>query len=283
MARATCLYCGAPFPEAAALVPVKAAEPPPLAPASDRALLVLDLRGAAENAVAAALSLSPYDARQRVSGGGYQLHRALPQDAADAEADRLRTLGLTVHVIAPSEVAARRRPIAVRGGDVRDGLVLRTDEGDVRVRAGAVLLIVRGPITREYQTSANVKRVRTATLEGGHRIHLHRTGDTRPLEIDPLAFDFGDAVLPSLSSLLTVLGWLDEAAGGAPVDDGFRRLAPALAPEQAQAHGRLGAADALRAPRRHTGQDGPVVLDNVEQFRGYSAWRAAVERLVRPD
>jgi hypothetical protein len=275
MARPTCLYCGAAFPEGAAAAPPPPAAPEPLP--GGRALVVIDLRGADVERLGHALGLSPFDARQRVSSGGYQLHRALLPADADAEAARLRALGLPAHVVPPEEAAARCRPLPVRGGDDREGLLLRTDEGAVRVRPGGVFLIVRGPITREYQTSAELRRVRTATLEGGHRIHLHRPDDPRPLEVDPLAFEFADTALPSLSSLLTILGWLEEAVPGTPIDDGFRRLTPALAPARAAIAGRLGAADALGASRRTSGQEGPLVLDNVEQFRAYSAWRAAVE------
>jgi hypothetical protein len=273
MARPTCLYCGEPLPE-----PESPAAPPPAEPADDgRALLVLDLRGADAAAVAEALGLSAYEAGQRVmGGGGWQVHRVLPMAQADEEARRLSGAGLVVRTVPAAEAAARSRPLHVRGGNGAEGLVLQTDEGSLRVAGDAVFLVVRGLITREYQTSTNVKRVRTATLEGGHRIHLHRRDDPRPLELDSLAFDFGQATLPSLSSLLTILAWLDEAAPETPVDDGFRRLTPALAPARADGAGRLSAANTLRTPRGSL-QDGPLVLDNVEQFRAYSGWRAAVQ------
>ena len=275
LARPTCLYCGALLPAEA---PSAAPAPPEPEPAdAGRALLVVDLRGADVDRVARTLGVSAYDARQRVNGGGWQLHRVLPPEQADEEAARLTSAGLRARVVPGTEAASRTRPLAVRGGDGGDGLAVRTDEGLLRVEPGALFLIVRGPITREYQTGTNVKRVRTATLEGGHRIHLHRRDDPRPLELDTLLFDFGDAALFSMSSLLTLLEWLEQAAPGTPVDDGFRRLTPALAPTKAEGAGRLSAADALRAPRRGTPHDGPLVLDNVEQFRVYSGWRAAVE------
>jgi hypothetical protein len=56
---------------------------------------------------------------------------------------------------------------------------------------------------------------------------------------------------------------------------------PALGPAGVEPRGALAAANSLtlattsRSGRR---DQGPVVLDNVEQFRFYSAWRAAVER-----
>jgi hypothetical protein len=61
------------------------------------------------------------------------------------------------------------------------------------------------------------------------------------------------------------------------VDDAFRRLPPALAPAP-PAGGRL--ARAGETPREGAPKEGGV-LDNLAQFRFYSAWRGAAERLVR--
>jgi hypothetical protein len=61
------------------------------------------------------------------------------------------------------------------------------------------------------------------------------------------------------------------------VDDEFRRLPPALAPA-APSGGALGMVETLRAPRA---SDAPLVLDNLAQFRFYSAWRGLVERQRR--
>jgi len=68
------------------------------------------------------------------------------------------------------------------------------------------------------------------------------------------------------------------------LDDGFRRLPPALAPST-QGHGLPGlarppqpGAPARLGPGR---PQGPVLLDNLAQFRFYSGWRAAVERRLR--
>jgi hypothetical protein len=78
-------------------------------------------------------------------------------------------------------------------------------------------------------------------------------------------------------SLVVLSEWLKALAAHVPVDDDFRRLPPALGPEEV-APGALGMVEALRPPRA----DGaPLVLDNLAQFRFYSAWRAIVERRKR--
>ena len=71
--------------------------------------------------------------------------------------------------------------------------------------------------------------------------------------------------------------------GGRARRDGRRRLPPpstGAGSGRAGARGALGAAGSLRlATRSRRGrEEGPIVLDNVEQFRFYSGWRAAVER-----
>jgi hypothetical protein len=258
---------------------VAPAPTPPPGPVADRAVVVLDLRAADADRVAAALGLALYEARQRARVGGYQLHRTLPAREAEAEAARLTAAGLLALVVPPAEAAERGRPLVAQGGRRQpEAIALQTADGPVTLRGADVFLVVRGPITREYQPGTVVRRVRTATLEGSHRLHLHRRSSPRPLEIDPLAFDFGDEPLTSLSSLLTVLEWIAAVAPEVPTDDGFRRLTPALGPSAAAGGGRLAAVSALGVAGW---RDGPQPLDNLTQFRGYSAWRAAVELRAR--
>jgi hypothetical protein len=137
--------------------------------------------------------------------------------------------------------------------------------------------VVRGPITREYLAPARARRVRTATLDHGYRFHLHRHDDPRPLELDPAAFDFG---MPSLteSSLLLLSSWIEKAAAGVPVDDRFRREAAVLQPETPPT---AGIAVALGGAGDRRKEDEAQVLDNLEQFRFYSAWRACALRRAR--
>ena len=141
------------------------------------------------------------------------------------------------------------------------------------------MLLVRGPIAREYQPSLQIRRFQSASLEGGYRIHLHRREDLRPLELDPGNFEFGFTLTGS--SLLELLGWLEVVARGVPA----RRHVPA---HHAGVGTRRGAdlgghgghrRPAPGPPRSGFGKDeAPAVLDNVAQFRFHSGWRAAVER-----
>jgi hypothetical protein len=145
----------------------------------------------------------------------------------------------------------------------------------LQVETSALMLVVQGPIVREYQTSQEVKRSRTATLEEGYRLHLHRHGAVRPVELDPGAFDFG-AAASAASSLLQLSSWVQALSEGVSLDDGFRRLPPELGVAVAVAGGPLAAADALGV--RGGRGEANLVLDNLRQFRFYSAWRGALER-----
>jgi hypothetical protein len=282
VARAACLYCGAALLPAtvsaqAGAEPAFGAPPPPAAPGAARELVIVDLAGAATGALADALAVSPYEATLLVRRGGLHLHRACEPDAAQAEATRLAGRGLRVVRVPESE--ARVRPRRAVGGERRDDLlVLRTEEGLVEVRRGDVLLVVRGAIVREYQPSDRRRKVSTARLEEGYRVHLHLLspggGDVpRPVECDAASFEFGFSVTGS--ARLELDAWVDTVAEEAARDDGFRRLPPALAPASPEPRSALSAAGSLRGGREG---NAPVVLDNAEQFRFYSGWRAAVER-----
>jgi hypothetical protein len=281
VARAICLYCGAPAPpgrDAEVVPPTVAAETPA---GGDRWLLVLDLAGASEAALAHALGRPPCDVRLLVRRGGLHLHRVLDAGEAEAEARHLVACGLAALLVPEAEV--RVRPLRALAGERGEAtLALRTEEGPVIVRRGDLLLVVAGPITREYQTSSKRRRVDTARPDEGYRVHLHRRGEPRPVEIDAATVELGFAITGS--ARLELDAWVAEVAGGAPRDDGFRRLPPALAPAEPEPKGALSAARSLGlAARAAAGgrHDRVVVLDNVEQFRFYSGWRAAVERRRR--
>lgn len=284
VARAACLYCGAALmpadvPAPPAAEPALPAPPPPPGPApwAGRELLIVDLAGAETGALAEALAVSPYEASLLVRRGGLHLHRACETEAARSEAARLAARGLRVVRVPESEARVRPRR-AVGGARLEDRLALRTEEGLVEVRRGDVLLVVRGAIVREYQVSERRRKVSTARLEEGYRVHLHVAsgggGDVpRPVECDAASFEFGFSVTGS--ARLELDAWVDAVAAGAARDDGFRRLPPALAPAAPEPRSALSAAGSLRGGRDG---DAPVVLDNSEQFRFYSGWRAAVER-----
>ena len=263
-------------------------EEAPAVPTGERALVVLDLADASPGTLEQALAVSRYEAELLARRGGLRLHRVLDRAAAETEALRLGALGLAVVVV--SEAEARARPRRCLGGERGSRrLDLRTEEGRVTLRRGDVLLVVRGPIAREYAPSPKRRRIDTARLAEGYRVHLHLRAVSpasppvgalpRPVEIDAGNFEFGIAVTGS--ARLELDAWVEEVASGAPSDDGFRRLPPALGPAEAEAKGALSAASSLSLASRggETASDGgPILLDNVEQFRFYSGWRAAVER-----
>jgi hypothetical protein len=287
VARATCVYCGAPLGPAAPTepgppLPDPASPVPPAADAIARALVVLEAESANPGALADALAIPAYEAALLVRRGGFHLHRVVDVAAAEEEGARVATFGIRAFVVPEAE--ARVRPLRALGGERAEGvLTLRTEEEVVTVRRGALLLVVQGPITREYQPVARRRRVDTARLDEGYRVHLHpRDAAARPVEVDAATFEFG----PSLkgSGRIELDLWVEEILGGAPCDGGFRRLPPALGPAEPEPRGAVAAAGTLGLSRRSDGKrEGPVVLDNVAQFRFYSGWRAAVERrLTRP-
>jgi len=279
-ARATCLYCGATLPpESVSAAPSTSVVPPEGITEEDRRqVVVLDLAGVPPEALAQALDQPPYEAGLLVRRGGLHLHRVLESHAARAEAGRLRASGLVVYLVPEAE--ARVRPLRAVGGERGEGvLALRTEGGAVTLRRGALGLVVRGTITREYQPSSRRRRVDTARLEPGYRVHLYRSHEPRAVEIDAFAFEFGFAVTGS--GRLEIDAWVREIAPDTTIDDGFRRLPPALGPAEAEPKGAFAAAGSLglaTRARRGGRDETPVVLDNVEQFRFYSGWRAAVER-----
>jgi len=293
-ARATCLYCGAPLPaespagDLAAEPAAGGAEPPDTPGGRERSLVILDLGEASADTVARALDLSGYEAGLVTRRRGLLFHRILDHASAEAEARRLAAQGLIVFLT--PEWEARARPLRALGGQRSEGtLALRTEEGPLSVRRGKLLLVVRGPITRAYQPASRQRRIDTARLDEGYRLHLHprvrfrddlpARDEVRPVEIDAATFEFGFAVTGS--ARLEADAWAEEVAGGAPCDDEFRRLPPALGPAEPEPRGALAAASSLRlstGTQGHGNGERPMILDNVQQFRFYSGWRAAVER-----
>jgi len=276
--RATCFYCGAPLPPEDVEAGDVSPSPGPSPEGGGRTLVVLDLAGVDIAALAQALDRPFFEAGLVARRDGFHLHRILEPAAAGAEAARLAACGVTTLLLPEAE--ARIRPVRALGGKRGDGsLVLRTEEGPAEVHRGDLLLVVRGPITREYQPAARRRRVDTTHLEEGYRVHLHRRHEPQPVEIDAATFERG--VSATGSARLEIDAWAEEVRGGAPCDDGFRRLSPALGPAEPEPKGALAAASSLGRAARGQGSghdEGPVVLDNAAQFRFYSGWRAAVER-----
>jgi hypothetical protein len=294
-AQPRCVYCGGELPaeavqaaaaaraaleaqwvrEGATSTPSPATGGAPDTPTPPRVLLVLEIANADEGALARALSLSAFEAGLRRRRGGPDLHRILPAAQAIEEAARLRAHGLEVLEIAEDEVR-RAEPVTITRGTAETGaLALDGDEGPLRLAEADLFLIVRGVITREYQSTPEARlQRRLATLDPGYRVHLHRRGDARPVELDPAALDFGPGGAPS-GAQLQVTSWIDRLFPGVPRDDSFRVVIPALAPAAPVAGGNAAAAAALARP----GRERRAVLDNLAQFRFHSAWRGAARRL----
>ncbi|HEU0093204.1 MAG TPA: hypothetical protein VFS78_13900 [Vicinamibacteria bacterium] len=294
-AKPRCVYCGGELPadavqaaaaaraaleaqwarEGATSTPSPATGGAPDTPTPPRVLLVLEIASADEGALARALSLSAFEAGQRRRRGGPDLHRILPAAQATEEAARLRAHGLEVLEIAEDEVR-RSEPVTITRGSAEAGaLALDGDEGPLRVAEADLFLIVRGVITREYQSTPEARlQRRLATLDPGYRVHLHRRGDARPVELDPAALDFGPGGAPS-GAQLQVTSWIDRLFPAVPRDDSFRVVIPALAPAAPVAGGNAAAAAAALA---RPGRERRAVLDNLAQFRFHSAWRGAARR-----
>ena len=272
VARPRCLYCGAALSAEAVSEAEKStreiregASPT----AAERVLVVIEHSESDPDSLGRALGLSFFEASQRAARGGFDLLRTSRPAEAEELAAELRESGLAVFLVPESE--ARRPPSPVRGGGFEDRrLHLLTGEGEVVFRGEDLLLVVKGPIAREYQTPADRAKFSTATLPGGYLVHLHLRRDRPPYELDPDNFEFGAA---SRQGSLLELG-LGLESLGASTDDGFKKLAPALAPAAKET---TGVAAAARALVRTSGE-GALVLDNVAQFRFYSGWRGAVER-----
>jgi len=289
LVRPKCLYCGKPLPaELLALAETSAAQAiqtlderltgaaePVAAPGLDspeRLLIILDLRAGDPAKLSRALGLSAFEARQRVRRGGYQLHRIAPASEARDEAARITAAGL--RAVTLLEQQARIDPSVVSGGRLEPGrLAGRSATGRFEWSAADLLFVVKGPIQRQFQAEdKNLRRLKSASPSEGYRFHLHRSSDPRPLELDPDAFDFDAERGKVASSMLRITAWLESFEKPPLVDDGFRFLPPALqASDEADA--------TARALGRSTQRKGAlVVLDNLRQFRFYSAWRGALER-----
>ena len=290
VARANCLYCDAELP------PDRVPTPPtspgsltpggpfalPVAPAGGsslpRVLIVVDLESPPAEILEEALGLAAYEAELLARRGGFHLHRILGGELAEDEASRLRAKGLTVEMLPESEV--RSQPLRALGGDRGEGrLELRTEEGTLTLRREELLLIVRGPIARQYQPTSRRRKVDVASLDEGYRVHFHRRSHHRPVEIDAANFEFGFTVTGS--TRLELDAWVDVIGAGVHCDDSFRRLPPALGVAVPEPKGPLAAAGTLSRTtrgREALGEGESVVLDNAAQFVFYSVWRAALER-----
>lgn len=293
--RPSCLYCGTALAPEAVEAALRAAEPAKEAPPTeDRLLLIVDLGSVEVEVAARALGSTVFDVEQWARRGSFHLHRIAPAESARAEAEGLSRAGLPAHLLSEAEVRAAATPMVAAGGALEpEGLRLRLDNQEQRLAAGDLLLVVRGPIRREHagprpQVRWGVFQLAgyfglpglefgAATLEPGYRFHLHPRRRQRPIEVDPAGFEFGSKPGLADSSERRLAAWLAEVVTGLPVDDSFKRQTPALATTQPDV-GPLSAVEALARRGPGSPEPGLKALDNLAQFRFYSAWRGLLER-----
>jgi len=278
--RPHCLFCGVEL----SLLPSSTASPPSTPPSGGlpapaaHAYLFFDPTGLDAERLASVVSCSVFEASQRLLRGGWQLWRGLTEATAALEAHRLAREGLRVQLLAAGDVDAA--PWIARGGH-RQGrsLILHGSQEDRSVQGSEVLLAVLGTVTRAQQSSDRPRKIDVARPSDGYRIHLH-LAEPPAHELDPEEFCF-DGARDSASSLAELRLWIREL--GCPIDLDFRQETPALAPVAAAAQGSsspLGMVRGLEEGREALGE-ARVVLDNLAQFRFYSACRGALARKLR--
>lgn len=295
MARPTCLYCGAALPlatvEEATLAAQRVLESKTLVGLGNAAMgtdlgrpprryLVIDTQSTDTQTLALACSISPWEARLWQAGSRYRLLRISDEPQNGPLESELRAKGLPPLVLPEEMVARARRPLTVETIDLSATPLCGhlVDDPDAAVvprdlKEQEIILIVSAAIKRERVREVVVSRLRTdRRLDDGYLVHLHLKGESRPWEIDPRRTGYrgpGEA-----SAHMRTLELVRRLAVNAPHDEGFRNVAPALSPGVDP----LADLPALKDSRRAGKEPKTGFLDNVAQFREYSAWRAAIER-----
>jgi hypothetical protein len=300
MARANCVYCGAALPAGAVEEAAKAArqvlqsktlasleavsqgigrEVPP------RRYVILDTGAASLEAIAEGCSVSVWEARQWQAASRHRLVKVSTEPADGPLESSLIARGLNPIILPEAVVMRSRSPILLESIDASAEPPLATfrDDPDApparrEVRPEEIVLIVSAPIKRQRVKDQVSARARVETrLEDAWLVHLHLKGEPRPLEIDPLRTGYEGAGVTS--AYMQTLEFVRRLAATAPHDEAFRNMVPALSPGVDP----LRDLDALAGGARKKNDKDPkvVVLDNVAQFREYSAWRGALEGALR--
>ena len=262
-------------------------------PSAASCCLIFDLRrgGTAPAAVGAALGLTLLEAEQRVRRRGLlsctasspsrrpppkRRVCARPGCAPDVIAERRGAAGA-------SAAAGTRRRVARRSAGLDLGTPSRAAAA-WRSRPAISMLVVRGPIAREYSRG----RGAAPRAHGDARARLPlppppaRRGVADPIEIDPATFDFrrsDRAVVVAADARRLDRG--SRACGGRD-DDAFRREPPALGlAEPARTDARRAAAHALAPPRAATATARPsstTCASSASIRPGAPPWRAHAQR-----
>lgn len=295
MARTNCVYCGAALsPEvleeakqaAARVLQSKsvthleaAARGEPRD--STRRYLVIDTAATPLEALAEACSISVWEARQWQASSRYRLLKVSTESPGGPLEASLKDRRLVFFALPEPMVSALRRPTMVESIDLSVEPIrcaLRADPESAPTRRECpedeVALIVSATIRREkVKEKTSLKAHPDTRLEDAFLVHLHLKNEEQPWEIDPRRTAYEGVSLASAHMNTREL--VRRLSSRAPHDDAFKNVVPALSPGEDPATG-------LQVLKKSRGRDDqkqkPVVLDNVSQFREYSAWRGAVEK-----
>jgi len=297
MARGTCVYCGAPLPEdvreAAASAAHRVLQSPTLAGLESAAMghdherqkryLVIETTAQPAEVLAEACGMSVWDARQWQAASRYRLLRVMLEPQVGEPLAALRAKGLQPFVVHGDVVAQARSPIPVESIDnsalplhctVREepeGVVSRKELSEPEIA-----LIISAPIKRERQKEQRSRPRQDTRLDEAWLVHVHLRHETRPWEIDPRRTAFEG---PGLASAhMRTLELVRRLSVAAPFDEAFKNIVPALSPGADPSNELAGLQGSRTKPRDK--EQKTIVLDNVTQFREYSAWRGALERMV---
>ena len=299
MARAYCVYCGASLSaetlEAAALAARRVQQTQVLAQletaarglgreTGSRRYVVIDTSAVAAETVAAACSVSVWEARQWRAASAFRLVK-VSAEPMDGPLERgLRDQGLSFFAIPEDRVARSRVPVPLESIDsskIPAYCCVRPDSDAPPVRRelpeSDLALIVSASIKREkVKDQTSPKKSVDTRLEDAWVVHLHLKDEARPWEIDPRRTSYAGASLASAH--INTLELVRRLSAAVPHDETFKNVVPALSPGL-DPGGDLAVLNA--ATRTEVKQPKRVVLDNLAQFREYSAWRGAIEEARR--
>ncbi len=291
VARARCVYCGAPLPsetmeeaslaarrvlEARSLVGLEEAAAGPRHERGKRNYLILDTQAASPEVIAESCVVSIWEARLWRAGPRYRLMRVIEASVPG----QAQSAGPHLFSLPEAVVEPLRNPIPVESIKALvdpSPCALRDHEDEPprrkELRRDDVALIISGAIKREKVREPSPKKARAdGRMEEILLVHVHLRSEGRPWEIAPRRTAFeGPGLASAHMRTLTLLRRFAETGRH---DEGFRNLVPALSVGTPDG-GPLGLAS---SSKRGGKEPKVVILDNLAQFREYSAWRGAVER-----
>jgi len=261
--------------QAKSLLHLEAASPD-RAEAAERRYRILETRSSPAERLAETFGVSLWDARQWQASSFYRLMGVSADPDSSRSEEPSATETVRIHSISERRVAARRSPVAVEAIDAETlSFSLREEaEGPAvrkQLRLEDLVLIVTAPIQREkIREQASPKKPADTKREENWLVHLHLQRDARPWEIDPgrTAYEGGGLA----SAHMRTRELVQRLSVSVPHDDAFKNMVPALSP------GEDPIAD-LRTPKTEGRRDKDArvtILDNLTQFREYSAWRSAL-------